>query len=338
MKIAINKFLITCSALVILVGLVAGCSPSVQATTSPLPPATAPVTRTTLVETRTVPGTLDYGQLIQIRAAGSGTLTWIAPVGSTVMRGETLFRVDEQPVSALYGSVPMYRTLRVGMEGADVQQLQENLAELGYSGFDVDGIYTWATAEAVRAWQADLGLPETGTVKPGELVFMPGAIRIAEHSTRTGDAIGNSPVLSYTDTDRFVTVPLRVADIRLAVEGNTVPVRIPGGGIVEGEVAQVGLVVRESTIDVTITITDQEALGALEVAPVEVDFVSQTRANVLTVPVAALLALSEGGYGVEVVEGNTTRIVAVTTGMFAAGRVEVSGEGIAEGVVVGVAR
>jgi len=57
---------------------------------------------------------------------------------------------------------------------------------------------------------------------------------------------------------------------------------------------------------------------------------------VLAVPVAALLALPEGGFGVEIVEGNTTRIVAVKTGMFAAGRVEVSGEGIAEGMKVGV--
>jgi membrane fusion protein, multidrug efflux system len=276
--------------------------------------------------------------LIQIRAAGSGMLTWIAPVGSTVMRGETLFRVDEQPVSALYGSVPMYRTLRVGMEGADVQQLQENLAELGYGGFDVDGIYTWATAEAIRVWQADLGLPETGTVKPGEVVFMPGPTRIAEHSARIGDAIGNSPVLSYTGLDRLVTVQLRVADLPLAAEGWEVTVTVPGQGSVTGKISRVASVVRDSAIEVTVTIADQGTLGSLDAAPVDVEFVSEERADVLTVPVAALLALVEGGYGVEVVDGNTTRIIAVRTGMFAAGRVEVSGEGIAEGVTVGVAR
>jgi multidrug efflux system membrane fusion protein len=57
---------------------------------------------------------------------------------------------------------------------------------------------------------------------------------------------------------------------------------------------------------------------------------------VLTVPVAALLALSEGGYGVQVVEGTGTRIVAVETGLFADGRVEISGSGIAAGTNVGV--
>jgi membrane fusion protein, multidrug efflux system len=61
------------------------------------------------------------------------------------------------------------------------------------------------------------------------------------------------------------------------------------------------------------------------------------RKDVLTVPVGALLALAEGGYGLEVVEGSTTRIVAVETGLFADGKVEVSGSGIADGTTVGVA-
>jgi hypothetical protein len=54
------------------------------------------------------------------------------------------------------------------------------------------------------------------------------------------------------------------------------------------------------------------------------------------VPVAALLALREGGYGVQIVEGSTTRIVAVKTGLFSGGRVEVSGDGLAEGMTVGM--
>ena len=77
-------------------------------------------------------------------------------------------------------------------------------------------------------------------------------------------------------------------------------------------------------------------LAGLDQATVQVDFTASKRENVLTVPVAALLALSEGGYGVQVVEGGKTRIIAVETGLFADGRVEVSGDGLREGMTVGM--
>jgi hypothetical protein len=49
-----------------------------------------------------------------------------------------------------------------------------------------------------------------------------------------------------------------------------------------------------------------------------------------------LLALAEGGYGLQIVESGGTRVVAVKTGLFADGRVEVSGAGLAAGLTVGV--
>jgi peptidoglycan hydrolase-like protein with peptidoglycan-binding domain len=254
------------------------------------------------------------------------------------MRGESLFKVDELPVVALYGAVPMYRTLGNRVEGADVRQLQENLLELGYTGFAADGIYTQATTAAVLAWQANLGLSQTGMVESGQVVFTPGPARIAEHIAQVGDLLGSDSahILNYTDTTRIATVALNVVDQALAVEGGAVTVTLPDERTVEGVIAEVGTVVTEEEFEVTVTIADQAALGTLEAAPVEVDFISATREDVLTVPVTALLALAEGGYGVEIVEGNTTRIVAVKTGMFAGGRVEVSGEAIAEGMRVGV--
>ena len=69
---------------------------------------------------------------------------------------------------------------------------------------------------------------------------------------------------------------------------------------------------------------------------VDVGFTASERKDVLTVPVAALLALAEGGYGVRSSTAATTRIVAVETGLFADGRVEVTGDGLAEGMTVGV--
>ena len=364
-----RKRLITGAVLLLFGGSIAGSvlawgSGGKQSAASPdLPPATATVSRTTLVETKTVSGTLGYGEPVPIRAAQRGTLTWIAPVGSSVERGEPLFKVDERPVVALYGPLPLYRTLRAGTKGRDARQLERNLAALGYPGFTVDDTYTAATAAAVAAWQADLGLPATGTVELGQVVFTRGPVRIAGHTTRVGDTIraesgeGGASVLSYTGATRRVTVELEVADQALAVKGRTVTVTVPGLPAVKGKVSDVGTVITaqgatvdegstpegtssaaaaDPRVEVTVTIADQEALGALDAAPVDVDFVSSKREGVLAVRVVALLALPEGGFGVQVVDGATTRIVAVKTGMFAGGQVEISGQGIAEGVTVGV--
>ncbi len=370
------KLLITGAAVVVLGGAAAGLalawgSAAKEPAAKPLlPPATEKVARTTLVETKKVPGTLGYADPTPISTAGTGTLTWIAPVGSTVKRGEPLFKVDERPVVALYGALPLYRALRTGVKGTDVKQLEENLSKLGYTGFTVDDTYTAATAQAARRWQADLGLPQTGAVEPGQLVVTPGAVRVAEHTARVGDLLGGdsgggagggASVLSYTGTTRLVTVQLEVADQALAIKGRTVTVTVPGRGPVKGTIAQVGTVATapeqtgnapadqasnapggststaaDARIQVTVTIADQKKFGSLDAAPVDVDFVSHARKDVLAVPVAALLALPRGGYGVQIVQGGTTRIVAVKTGMFAAGRVEISGDGIAEGVTVGV--
>jgi membrane fusion protein, multidrug efflux system len=355
-----RKLLIIGAAVVIVGGTVAGVvlarGSAPDKPKAVLPPATAKVVRTTLVDTKTAPGTLGYGEPVPIRATARGTLTWIAPVGSTVERGQPLFKVDERPVVALYGSLPLFRPLRAGEKGADVRQLQRNLAALGLAGFSVDDTYTAATAVAVRAWQARLGVPQSGAIELGQVVFTPGPIRIAEHTARVGDAIdGGASALSYTGTAKVVTVDLEVADRPLAVEGRTATVTVPGAGAVKGSIAEVGTAATaqeaesgtpdatgsatsDATIRVTVTIGNQQALGPLDAAPVDVDLVSAERKNVLAVPVTALLALTQGGYGVQVVDGATTRIVAVQTGMFAAGQVEISGTGIAEGVVVGIAK
>lgn len=71
--------------------------------------------------------------------------------------------------------------------------------------------------------------------------------------------------------------------------------------------------------------------GRFDQAPVAVRVVTLTHPNVLAVPVTALLAMPEGGYGVEVVRADGTQLVAAHLGLFANGNVEVSGEGLAVG-------
>jgi peptidoglycan hydrolase-like protein with peptidoglycan-binding domain len=314
-----------------------------------LPPATGTVTRMTLTETEKVSGTLSYGDARTVSGHGQGTVTWLPPSGSTVERGKVLYRRDDRPVTLLYGSLPAYRMLRSGDEGSDVRQLEENLSALGYGGLTVDNSYTSATAKAVKQWQDDLGLDETGTLDPGQVVVATGPVRVAELKAGVGDP-ASGPVLTYTGTTRVVTIDLDVSKQHLVRAGITATVTLPDASTVDGKVESVGTVATTSggggggaggkesttTIDVVVSLPDQKVLGSLDSAPVTVTLIADTRENVLTVPVAALVALAESGYGVQVVDGGNARYVAVKTGLFAGGRVEITGEGITEGTVVGL--
>ncbi|GGM13637.1 MULTISPECIES: peptidoglycan-binding protein [Micromonospora] len=313
------------------------------------PPSSTQVTRQSLVDRETKNGELGYGTPRARDSRLSGTVTWLARGGATVKRGKALYRVDDEPVVLLYGGLPAYRTLRSGVSGNDVKQFERNLAALGYTGFTVDEDFTSATAAAVREWQEDLGLPETGQVDPARIVYAPGEVRVESHGVEVGDTVGaGKVVLSTTGTARQVTCTLDVEDQRLAVKGAKVTVTLPDGTRSTGKVDTVETVVQtsaastgqdaqtETKIEVTVTGDDPKVLAGYDKAAVDVGFVASERADVLTVPVAALLTLAEGGYGLEVVEETGTRIVAVRTGLFADGRVEVSGEEVTEGLTVGM--
>ena len=304
---------------------------------SALPPATATVERSTLIQTETVGGTLGYGDPVAVKASGGGTLTWLPAEGAKITRGKTLYKVDESPVVLLYGWTPLYRTLTAGVSGADVAEFEKNLSSLGYGGFTVDDSFSSSTAGAVERWQEDLGLPETGSVTPGQVVVAPGEIRVAQQKLSKGDQAAG-PVLTYTGTTRIVTVDLEVDKQQLVKKGLAATVELPGGARTAGKVAAVGAVATavedKTTVEVTVTVADQKALGTLDQAPVDVILESDKREGVLTVPINALVALAEGGYGLQIVEGAATRYAAVETGMFAGGKVEVTG--VAEGTIVGV--
>ena len=123
--------------------------------------------------------------------------------------------------------------------------------------------------------------------------------------------------------------------------GSDVAVRLPDslevtGAVTAANAAPAGDGSDDTVILVEVTLAepvDEALLGATADVVVEVD----ERVDVLTVPVNALLALAGGGHGLEVVTGDSTTTVPVETGLFAAGRVEVSGDGIDEGTVVVVA-
>ena len=289
------------------------------------------------------PSSSDDGAADPSSSAGSGTVTALPRPGSVVRRGGALYRLDGEPVVLMYGATPAYRDLELGVEdGRDVRQLERNLAALGFDPGTIDTEFTSTTAAAVSNWQDEDGLPETGKVELGRVVFLPGARRIGEHKTSVGSVVSaGSEVLDTSSTRRVVTIELDAALQSLARKGDRVQVTLPDQSTVRGRIADVGRVAREKesadaadpgaasgaeqelVIDVTVRLTSKRRLGRLDEAPVSVGLAQESRKNVLAVPVEALVARRGGGYGVELAAGR--RIVPVETGLFADGYVEVSG-------------
>ncbi|MFF3641312.1 peptidoglycan-binding protein [Streptomyces sp. NPDC002564] len=343
------------------------------------PPATATVERTTLTDTETVDGNLGYGDATTVQTPGSATgtdggqspqndgagqdggsgdgiVTWVPEEGKVVERGDTVYRVDQQRVPLLYGSFPLYRTLEPGSEGDDVRMLEKNLRALGHKGFTVDDTYDSATAEAVKDWQDDLDRKETGTVAAGDAVVASGARRVADVKASPGAALSGA-VLTWTGTERIVSVDLDVQFEDLVEKGTKATVQLPDDTTVQGTVTDVGSPSTsqgddasggsgdsgsadsddKATLPVELTVKDQKGLGRYQAAAVQVTLKAESRKDVLVVPVAALVAQRGGGYAVEVVaDDGSTAHRPVKLGMFADSKVEVSGTGIKEGTVVGV--
>jgi hypothetical protein len=312
---------------------------------------TATVERHDLVQHEDLVGTLGYDDATTLYGQGMGTVTALRDPGDVVWRGQALYWLDGRPVTLMFGALPMWRRLDASSSaGKDIRELERNLVALGYDPdreVDVDDVWESATTAAVRRWQEDKGLPRTGSVEPGQIVFLPGARRIGQLKTTPGATLQpGAEVMETTSTRRVVTVDLDADKQSLVKKGDRVTVELPDGSSVAGRIAVVGQVAEsqtdpqsgeqsDPTIPIEIRLARGSKTGRLDQAPVDVSFQKERAENVLTVPVSALLALAAGGYAVEIVDaGGTTHLVRVEPGMYADGIVEIEGDGVEKGMKV----
>ncbi|HEV2374267.1 MAG TPA: peptidoglycan-binding protein [Streptosporangiaceae bacterium] len=323
---------------------------------TPAPPhmSTATVVRTTLVASLTTGGTLGFAPSLPVVNGLTGTYTWLPAPGATVRPGHTLYRVDDQRVVLMAGRIPAWRPFAPGMtSGRDVRQLQANLIAEGFADglFSApSGQYDQLTVDAVEQWQTANGYPMTGQIPLGTMVFLPEAVRVGSVAVTTGQpaAPGQQPY-QVTSGRRVVTVPL-TPNLPPVTIGETVSVVLPSGASTPGKVTGIGAVPPPaagaasppSAATQQFTVTPRHPRGStgtgMDVA-VQVSLPVQSAKGVLAVPVSALLALAGGGYGLETVTpSGIHHLVGVRTGLFADGRVQVSGPGIAAGTTVVVAQ
>ena len=207
---------------------------------------------------------------------------------------------------------------------------------------EVDGDWTWVTTIAVERWQRDHGLDDDGDLPLGRVVFTDGDVRVASVAVEDGTPVQpGTVVLQVGDTARTVKVSVDPTQKRLAPVRKAVELEFPDGTTARGRIRQVEHVPAseeaDESLDVTVEVVGTKAKRQavdeqLDGTSVQVGFSHTLAEDVLAVPVTALVALVDGGYGVEKVDADGERsYVAVTAGSFSETLVEVSSPDLAEG-------
>ncbi|MDX6455936.1 MAG: hypothetical protein QOD48_2043 [Gaiellaceae bacterium] len=279
----------------------------------------------------------------------SATFTALPLVGQIILRDQTLYAVNGQPVVLLYGTAAPWRAFTAGMSpGRDVAELNANLRVLGYGSGLTGDTFTAATARAIEAFQSAHALGTTGRLLLGSVAFETGAVRVTSVTPTVGATVQSGSVLTITSIVREVTIALDAGQQAEVKVGDPVTITLPNNQTTPGMVSYVGTVATTPsssgdqggggsttpTIEVDVRPSDPAATGRLDQAPVNVSITTARVKGVLVVPVAALLALGSGGYALEEIGSRGAhRLVAVTVGLFddADGLVQVSGAGVAAG-------
>ena len=179
-------------------------------------------------------------------------------------------------------------------------------------------------------------------------------IIVGSYVNDVGSAVGlNSPLYNISSIGIEVVFQVDASDQETVSLGDSVEIELPTDEKVPTVISFIDQVVTQTQagefIEVTLEVLNPEEIEAYDQAPVKVFVTTEISVGVLYVPVNALLALAEGGYALEVYEGEVetgtfngesgvdTNYIAVEIGVFTDGFVEVKGN-ISEGQVVVVPR
>jgi peptidoglycan hydrolase-like protein with peptidoglycan-binding domain len=279
-------------------------------------------------------------------AAPGGTVTALLALGTTVARGEPLVTLDGRPTVLLIGTIPVYRALREGDVGPDVSQLQVNLVALGVAGtpsIRTDGTFDHATALAVRRWQSARHVEANGIVRLGDTIVLPAAVRIrAAHVAIGAAAVPGEPLLDVASVDEVVRLQVDPVLAPRIHSGDPIRFGAPDGSDIPGSIVSVAAPAISTQdngngppgqlqVEVVAAAIDPEMLASLDGLQLTADVTTGTAPDALVVPVAALVVLADGNFGVEVATAGTTHFVRVTPGIYDRTLVEIKNDTIAPG-------
>jgi hypothetical protein len=189
---------------------------------------TVPVERRVLASTVVSRGDVRPLESLRVDAPssieGSAVVTGVfVGQGDEVVEGVRVVEVSGRPVFILQGEVPVFRSLKPGMQGADVRQLQDALVRLGYRP-EVDGVFGSATKDAVAAFYVTAGYEPVATspTAAADVAAARQALQDAEASVRLAEvelanASEGSPASQVAAAEAAVNAAVRDVESSIAV-------------------------------------------------------------------------------------------------------------------------
>ncbi|MDX8148689.1 peptidoglycan-binding protein [Lentzea sp. BCCO 10_0061] len=326
---------------VIAVVLVVRARPSEPAAAPPPAVKTTTVRKGDLTNTRTLQAQLGFGAARPVKGT-TGTVTKLPVTGQATELGKELYRVDDQPVVVFFGATPLFRALDTpGLKGSDVAVVMDNLAALGHSVGTRPKDATKAeltprVVEALKKWQKALGVDQTGVLAPGRVLVLDRPMRVGTVKAQLGEPAAEE-LFDLTPTTRLVSLQLAVSEAGVLKTDLPVTIVRPDNRAVPAKVTSVTQVAAPADngggpkADVVVTPDNPADVEDLDTAPVRLTVTTESRTGVLIVPLAALVALKEGGYAIQLPSGG---LKAVQTGLYSQDKVEISGDGVTDGLEV----
>ena len=220
--------------------------------------------------------------------------------------------------------------------------------------------YNKGVDKAAELQQAEEELEElqlaakSETFSPTNALASETPIIVGSYITSEGSVVAaNSQMYNISSTGVEVVFQIDASDQDIVSVGDSVEVELPSEDRIKATISYIDPVVTQGQngdfIEVKLDISSTEDVKVYDQAPVDVFVTSEVSQDVLYVPVNALIALAEGGYALEIYNGESevgvfegvsgvdTTYVGVEIGVFTDGFVEVSGN-ISEGMIVVVPR
>ena len=221
------------------------------------------------------------------QAAGIVTSVKVAP-GDEVSQGSTLYLVNQRPIVVAEGSVPAYRAIGDGAEGEDVVQLQGMLASLGHFSGDADGKAGYRTVAAIKSWQTSMGVPATGAVELGDVIYvpdLPARVSVDDEVIARGKSVsGGEPVLLGLPSSPRFTLPVTEAQSAMIPTGTPVQITSPGGNAWEAVAGDRASEAQSQAVVVTLTGTEGQTICADECGEVPVTGEALLPSKIIIVP------------------------------------------------------